>query len=86
MKKPGRVPRDSYRRGFMCGKQDREPNPPANKAEAWEWWNGYLDATKDMGIGDHGVFDQERAEIARNAKNRRGQDQSGEGESDTEEA
>lgn len=60
--------RDSYDRGFTCGSLDLTPRPPADKGEAWEYWNGYLDATKGRGIGDYGVIDQERAENARLCK------------------
>ena len=65
---PRSLQRDSYRRGFTCGSLDLDPRPPDDAGEQWEYWNGFLDATKDRGIGDYGVIDQERAEIARRGK------------------
>lgn len=57
--------RDSYARGFSCGRMGLNPRPPGDAGERWEYWNGFLDATQDMGVGDYGVVDQERAEFAR---------------------
>lgn len=80
------VPTDSYKRGFRRGLKDLDPSPPADKGEAWEYLNGFLDATKDRGIGEYGVIDQERAEIARRSKHRRGADQGGQGQGEEEAA
>jgi len=54
-----------YERGFKDARADRPCTPPEDKSLAWEYNNGYLDASRTMKPVTTGIYDSDKQAVAR---------------------